>query len=294
LRDPLDRCRHLVAPAPHPLDQAQEGLARQSRALHHGAELLGALGGLVGDQHVIVERHQIDPPLGQPLQDHGLGLEIEGLVAQMKARVGAQPRAQRRDAGQHAVGIVGAAQARLPRPGHAMEHRGDAVGERLPVAVEERDVHGEVDARPRHHLPLECVAMDVHDAGQHHEAVGLDAPARRRVAADPADQALLGSQMDCGAFQLRADESASALYANVHGFDLPPRCVVAGHAVQVVTAAASCRSRNRSMASRWKSGKAACKRSCVQSHQASRCSRCAMASGKRARMKRAGLPATIP
>jgi hypothetical protein len=51
-----------------------------------------------------------------------------------------------------------------------VEHRGDAVGDRLPVAVDQRDVDREIDARPRHHLPLERIAMQIDDARQHQKA----------------------------------------------------------------------------------------------------------------------------
>src|SRR5260370_39997209 len=97
-----------------------------------------------------------------------------------------------------------------------MENRRDAIGQRLPVAVEKRNVHGEVDAGPRHHLPLEGIAMDIDDAGQHDEAVGVDATSRRRVAADVADHPGRGRKMDGRAFEPVADEGASALDANVH------------------------------------------------------------------------------
>jgi hypothetical protein len=97
-----------------------------------------------------------------------------------------------------------------------MENRRDAVGEHLPVAVEERNVQVEANSGPRHHLPLEGVAMNVHDARQHDEAIGVDAAARGRIAADLADHARRGRQMDGGAFKRVADEDASALDANVH------------------------------------------------------------------------------
>jgi hypothetical protein len=52
---------------------------------------------------------------------------------------------------------------------------GDAVADRLPVAVGQRHIDGKVDAGARHHLPLEGVAMEVDDTRQHQQATGIDA-----------------------------------------------------------------------------------------------------------------------
>ena len=82
----------------------------------------------------------------------------------MKAGVGAELRPHRLDRVEQPPGVVAAAQARLPRPGGGVKHRGDAVGYRLPVAFGQRDVDRKIDAGARHHLPLEGVAMDVDDA----------------------------------------------------------------------------------------------------------------------------------
>jgi hypothetical protein len=43
----------------------------------------------------------------------------------------------------------------------------DAVGDRLPVAVDQRDVDRKVDSGARHHLPLERIAMQIDNAGQY-------------------------------------------------------------------------------------------------------------------------------
>ena len=55
-----------------------------------------------------------------------------------------------------------------------MKHRGDAVGDGLAVAVDQRDVDREVDAGARHHLPLEGIAMHIDDAGQHQQVARID------------------------------------------------------------------------------------------------------------------------
>jgi hypothetical protein len=51
---------------------------------------------------------------------------------------------------------------------------GDAVRDRLPVAIDEADVERHVDARARHDLSLEGIAVDVDDAGEQHEAAGVE------------------------------------------------------------------------------------------------------------------------
>jgi hypothetical protein len=56
-----------------------------------------------------------------------------------------------------------------------MKDGGDAVCDRLPVAVDQRHVDGKVDARAGHHLPLEGVAMQVDNARQHFQAACVDA-----------------------------------------------------------------------------------------------------------------------
>jgi len=64
-----------------------------------------------------------------------------------------------------------------------VEHRGDAVSDRLPVAVDQGDVDREIDARPRHHLPLKGVAMQIDDARKDQKPAGIDVEggARRRA-----------------------------------------------------------------------------------------------------------------
>ena len=111
-------------------------------------------------------------------------VEIERLVTQMDAGVGRELRPGEFDRVEHPPRVVGAAQARLPRPGHRMEDGGDAVAHRLAVAVDQRDVDGEIDARPRHHLALEGVAVDIDDARKHHQTFGIERAAWRPIVAD--------------------------------------------------------------------------------------------------------------
>jgi hypothetical protein len=65
-----------------------------------------------------------------------------------------------------------------------VKHRGDAVADRLAIAVGERHIDREVDTGTRHHLPLEGIAMQIDDAGQHQQVARVDRkprPAARSV-----------------------------------------------------------------------------------------------------------------
>ena len=156
------------------LDQAVESLARETGAFDHAAALLRL--GKARDRriHMVVEGEQVDAAFRQPFHDLGFGVEIVGLLAQMEAGVGRKLRPHRLDRLQQPPRIVGAAQAGLPRPGGGVIDGGDAVADRLPVAVDKRHVDGKIDAGARHHLPLEGVAMEVDDTRQHQQAVGID------------------------------------------------------------------------------------------------------------------------
>jgi hypothetical protein len=55
-----------------------------------------------------------------------------------------------------------------------MKHGGDAVGDGLAIAVDQRDVGRKIDAGARHHLSLECITMQVDDARQHQEIARID------------------------------------------------------------------------------------------------------------------------
>ncbi|MGY3425051.1 hypothetical protein ACVWZW_005526 [Bradyrhizobium sp. F1.13.4] len=65
-----------------------------------------------------------------------------------------------------------------------MKHRGDAVADRLAVAVGERHVDRKVDPGARHHLPLEGIAMQIDDARQDQQIARVDrkpGPAARGI-----------------------------------------------------------------------------------------------------------------
>src|SRR6185312_2308320 len=70
--------------------------------------------------------------------------------------------------------VVAAAQTRLPGPGRSMEDGGDAVGDGLAVAIEQRHVDRKIDAGTRHHLPLERIAVQIDNAGKHQKIARID------------------------------------------------------------------------------------------------------------------------
>lgn len=123
---------------------------------------------------MVVECEQIDATRRQPLSDFGFGVEVEGLVAQVEAGIRGQLRPQRLDPLEQLPRIVGAAQPRLPGPGRRVIDRGDAIGDCLPVAVEQRHVDGKIYARTWHHLPLEGIAVQIDDFRQNLDAACID------------------------------------------------------------------------------------------------------------------------
>src|SRR5690349_1085176 len=103
-----------------------------------------------------------------------------------------------------------------------MKHRGDAVADRLAVAVDERDVDREIHAGARHHLPLEGVAMDVDDARQHQQAARVDRDRRASAAVDLCDVLARDGQRGLG--ELRADQGPATFKENIgHARALPLR-----------------------------------------------------------------------
>ena len=155
-------------------DGVAEIAGRFAGRLHHG-------------RGVVVPGHDLDlalPDQGQRLVE---AVEVEGLEAQVPTVVAQQRRAEKVQRRQQRPPGRGAAQARLPRPGEAVESRGDAVGGELTVGVEQ--AHGRIDhdPGPRHHAALERVAVDVDQTGGEEAlaeilAVGGCRPRRRRSA----------------------------------------------------------------------------------------------------------------
>jgi len=70
--------------------------------------------------------------------------------------------------------VVSWIEAGLPGQRHAVIGGGDAIGEELPVRLQQGRHRREMHARPRHELALESVAMKVDDARQHEIAAGID------------------------------------------------------------------------------------------------------------------------
>src|SRR3954466_47758 len=78
---------HFTGAGEHTLDEAIEFLARQAGALPHAVCVAGL--GPVPNRavHVVVEGEEVDAAIAEPLADLGFGVEIIGLVAQVKAGV---------------------------------------------------------------------------------------------------------------------------------------------------------------------------------------------------------------
>jgi hypothetical protein len=190
-------------------------------ALDHTAALLRL--GKTGDRriHVVVEGEQIDAPFRQPFDDFRLGIEIVSLVAQMEAGVGGELRPHRFDRLEQSSRIVSAAQAGLPRPRRGVIDGRDAVADRLTVAVDERDIDGEINTGARHHLPLERIAVQIDDTRQHDEATCIDAEsAAAGFRTHGADLAARNQQRRILDFV--AEQGPAAFDENV-GHDVAPR-----------------------------------------------------------------------
>lgn len=132
-----------------------------------------------------------------------------------------------------------------------MERSSDAVGDRLAVAIDQRDVDRKVHLWPRHHLPLEGIAMDIDDARQHHEVACVQ---RERAAsvfwAKLADFA--AGDRERGFLEFAVDQGTPGFNEDVSHNAALRLALVAG-AVE----AASYLSRKSSIASLRKSGRAA-------------------------------------
>src|SRR6476646_5957541 len=95
-----------------------------------------------------------------------------------------------------------------------MKHGGDAVADRLPVAVGKRDVDREIDPGARHDLPFERIAMEVDDARQYPKAARIDIKrGARGVRADGIDIPLRNPQR--GFDKLAVDKGFAALDQNI-------------------------------------------------------------------------------
>src|SRR5262245_47556299 len=130
-------------------------------------------------------------------------------MTKVVAGVGAKPRPQALDAVENRARILRAAQTSFPRPRYAVEYGGDAVGDGLPIAFEQRHIDRKSDARPRHHLSLKGIAVDVDDPGQDHKAAGVDHPLGARLCADAGDEPGLAIEINAGLLETAPDERAT-------------------------------------------------------------------------------------
>src|ERR1700688_553041 len=96
-------------------------------------------------------------------------------MAQMEAGIRRKLRPQTLDRLEQKPCIFSAAKAGLPGPGCGMIDGGDAVADRLSVAVDQRHIDGKIDAGARHHLPLERITMQIDDARKDQKAAGIEA-----------------------------------------------------------------------------------------------------------------------
>lgn len=72
-----------------------------------------------------------------------------------------------------------------------MERRRDAVGNHLPIGIEERNVQRHLHAGPRHDLALKGVAMNVDDARKQKQAAGVESLGARTFGIDARNEYVL-------------------------------------------------------------------------------------------------------
>jgi hypothetical protein len=120
---------------------------------------------------VVVEREQVDLAGFDPALDLVDGVQIEGLLPEVQARVAGELALQRVQRAEEGERRVATPQARLPRAGERVEGRGDAVRDELAVGVAKRDAWIEADPRARHELPFEGIAVQIDEARQDQEAI---------------------------------------------------------------------------------------------------------------------------
>ncbi len=163
--EPPDRRRDLPAARADTGDEGAERRLVKPGAPEIDADPVGV--DLAGDlRGVLVEGEEVDPALGEPSLDLVDHIEIEGLEAQVQPRIAAEMRARGGKRRQKVARCLGAAQSRLPGQGQTVIGGGDAVGEQLPVSLDEGRDGGKMHAGARHELALEGVAVKIDDAGQ--------------------------------------------------------------------------------------------------------------------------------
>src|SRR5262249_54902086 len=86
----------------------------------------------------------------------------------------------------------------------------------LTIAVQEGDVGQHIDAGPGHHLPFKSIAVNVDDAGQDHEAAGVDLGGGDFIAANIGNDSVSGADMDACLHKAVADQDTPRNDAQFH------------------------------------------------------------------------------
>ncbi len=141
---------------------------------------------------MIVERDKMHAPRRDVRQRRVQRIEVVRLPPQMHAHV-AGP-ASRLERIQQIPPRIEAAQSGLPRQRHAMERRGDAVGQKLRLGIVQRDIGGKPDAGARLQLPLERVAVNIDDARKYQKPARIE-PRAMPVAVDAGDAPVLDREV---------------------------------------------------------------------------------------------------
>lgn len=133
---PLDRRRHLPLLREDAVDQRMELSFTQPRSLDHSAHLLRPVTLLDRPGHVIVKAQTIDEANIEPGCDRWLGVDVEGFVAQMQARIDGQMGTQADERIDDGADRRLASLSTFPGPGNRMESGGDSIRHELPVSFD--------------------------------------------------------------------------------------------------------------------------------------------------------------
>jgi len=170
---PPHRRRNLARPPGHLIEQSAKRVRREAGALGIRPQATG-LGGLFQNhRNMVVEGQQVDAAVTQPAGDLLDSIEVIDLVAQVNQGVANQPPPHPVKTLQEIMGRRPPAQTGLPRPRQAVKGRRDAIGDHLTVGFQQRHIQRKGHAGTRHDLSLKGIPVQVDDAGQEHQAIGL-------------------------------------------------------------------------------------------------------------------------
>ena len=161
--------RHLRAPRPGLFGQRDEDGGRDAAAAGVFRHLLRIAEALHDPWRVVIIGQQLHAAGGDIRQHFLQRVEIVGLEPAMDAEIDARRLARFRHRRQGLPPGLDAAQPRLPGQGHAEKGGGDPGRQKLRRRVADREARRYRDARPRLHLALMRVAMDVDERGQHQQ-----------------------------------------------------------------------------------------------------------------------------